>query len=89
MWRNFIYPGLHVDYKGKLLIITKEEDEMPDEPWFYTESETFSNKKEYLADNMQSIDEIHKLESLIPLKLNTVFTQRRGDGEGYLLFDFG
>jgi hypothetical protein len=26
---------------------------MPDEPWFYTESETFSNTKEYLAQGMK------------------------------------
>jgi fatty acid desaturase len=53
MWRTFIYPGLRLDYKGNRLIITKEEYEMPDEPWFYNEAETFSNTKEYLAKGME------------------------------------
>ncbi|KAH6959421.1 fatty acid desaturase-domain-containing protein [Fusarium avenaceum] len=53
MWRTFIYPGLRLDYKGNRLIITKEEYDMPDEPWFYNEAETFSTTKEYLAKGME------------------------------------
>ncbi|KAI1010000.1 hypothetical protein LB503_011421 [Fusarium chuoi] len=53
MWKSFIYPGLRLDYKGRRLVITKEENEMPDEPWFYDGSETFSNTKEYLSQGMK------------------------------------
>ncbi|KFA80879.1 hypothetical protein S40288_11604 [Stachybotrys chartarum IBT 40288] len=49
MWRSFIYPGLRLDYKGHPLLISKEENEMPDEPWFYNETETYSNIQEYRA----------------------------------------
>ncbi|KAF5579561.1 alkanal monooxygenase [Fusarium subglutinans] len=53
MWKSFIYPGLRLDYTGRRLVITKEENEMPDEPWFYDGSETFSNTKEYLSQGMK------------------------------------
>lgn len=52
MWRSFIYPGLRLDYKGHSLLISKEENEMPDEPWFYNETETYSNTQEYLSHGM-------------------------------------
>ncbi|KAF5574202.1 hypothetical protein FPCIR_13699 [Fusarium pseudocircinatum] len=55
MWKSFIYPGLRLDYKGRRLVITKEENEMPDEPWFYDGSETFSNTKEYLSQGCQAL----------------------------------
>ncbi|KAI6760410.1 hypothetical protein HG530_009270 [Fusarium avenaceum] len=54
MWRTFIYPGLRLDYKGNRLIITKEEYEMPDEPWFYNEAETFSTTKDLVEDSVAS-----------------------------------
>ncbi|KAF5695398.1 alkanal monooxygenase [Fusarium denticulatum] len=54
MWKSFIYPGLRLDYKGRRLVITREENEMPDEPWFYDGSETFSNTKEYLSQDTKS-----------------------------------
>ena len=53
MWRSFIYPGLRLDYKGHPLLISKVENEMPDEPGFYNEMETYSNTQEYLAHGMK------------------------------------
>ncbi|KAF4334958.1 amino-acid oxidase [Fusarium beomiforme] len=53
MWKSFIYPGIRLDYTGRPLVVTKEEHEMPDEPWFYQDAETFSNTKEYLAQGME------------------------------------
>jgi fatty acid desaturase len=52
IWRSFIYPGLRLDYKGHPLLISKEENEMPDEPWFYNGTETYSSTQEYLAHGM-------------------------------------
>ncbi|RYO19307.1 hypothetical protein AA0113_g10699 [Alternaria arborescens] len=53
IWRCFIYPGHRLDYKGHRLLISKEENEMPDEPWFYNGSETYSDTQEYLAHGMR------------------------------------
>lgn len=53
IWRCFVYPGHRLDYKGHRLLISKEENEMPDEPWFYNGSETYSDTQEYLAHGMR------------------------------------
>jgi hypothetical protein len=53
MWRTFIYPGLRLDYRGEPLVITKEEMEMEDQPWFYEVDETYSGTNEYLAQGMK------------------------------------
>ncbi|KAF5615448.1 alkanal monooxygenase [Fusarium sp. NRRL 52700] len=64
MWKSFIYPGLRLDYTGRRLVITKEENEMPDEPWFYDGSETFSNTKEYLSQDPTADAHITRLTHL-------------------------
>ncbi|KAK8130835.1 hypothetical protein PG984_007273 [Apiospora sp. TS-2023a] len=53
IWRSFIWPGVRLDYLGKPLVLTKEEMEMKNEPWFYEEEETFSSEKEYLTSQMK------------------------------------
>ncbi|KAH8889154.1 hypothetical protein GQ53DRAFT_653010 [Thozetella sp. PMI_491] len=53
MWRTFVWPGIRVDWRGKPLILTKEEIEMKDEPWFYEQEETYSKNEEYLAEGMK------------------------------------
>ncbi|KAK8045197.1 hypothetical protein PG993_005221 [Apiospora rasikravindrae] len=53
MWRSFIWPGIRLDYRGKPLVLTKEELEMQNEPWLYEQEETFSTEEEYLASDMK------------------------------------
>jgi hypothetical protein len=53
MWRSFIWPGVRLDWRGEKLVISQEEREMKNEPWFYDHAETFSSEQEYLADGMK------------------------------------
>lgn len=53
MWRSFVWPGIRLDYRGKPLVLTREEIEMKNEPWLYEEEETFSSEKEYLTSHMK------------------------------------
>jgi len=46
MWRNFVYPGVRLDYRNRPPLITKEENMTLDEPWFYSNAETYSGTEE-------------------------------------------
>ena len=39
IFKTFIFPGIRIDYLGKPY---HPPSEVPDEPWFYDSSETFS-----------------------------------------------
>jgi hypothetical protein len=45
MWCSFVWPGLRLNWQGRPLLITKEENLMLDQPWFYEDSETDSSEK--------------------------------------------
>lgn len=46
IWRTFVWPGIRLDWRGKPLVITKEEKEMKDLPWNYDQGETYSMQQE-------------------------------------------
>jgi hypothetical protein len=54
LWSSFIYPGLRLDYQGRLLKVTWDENAMPDERWYYDNSETYSSTKQHLTHGMKA-----------------------------------
>ncbi|KAF5562337.1 hypothetical protein FNAPI_3233 [Fusarium napiforme] len=93
IWKSFIYPGLRVDYTGRPLVITKEENEMRDEPWFYDGSETFSNTKEYLSQDsiyLAHIVQRHSADATFCCVIYVMgirFKNKPGDQVRSLVFD--
>jgi fatty acid desaturase len=53
MWRSFVWPGVRLNFRGETLVITQEDMEVRDEPWFYDQKETYSTEAEYLAEGME------------------------------------
>jgi hypothetical protein len=54
LWRSFIYPSLRLDYQGRPLKVTKDENAMPDERWYYDNPETCSSTKQHLTHDMKA-----------------------------------
>jgi hypothetical protein len=54
LWHSFVHPGLRLDYEGHSLKVTKDENAMLDERWYYDNPETLSSTKEHLTHDMEA-----------------------------------